>query len=103
MGDVKLVLSIILRPLVHVESHCSNVVLGDIHLVGSLFVLGRELLPHVRDVVVQSLAVCALVLGKRATGKVCLIHLHRVHLLSVRPDHVHGRAAAAVIRSGASV
>lgn len=63
VGNIKLVLTIKLRALVHVESHRSNIVLGDVHLVGSLLVLRRELLAHVGGIVAQSLAVRCLILG----------------------------------------
>lgn len=102
VSNIKLVLSIKLRPLVHVESHGGDVVLRDVHLVGSLFVLGRELLAHVSGVVAH-LAVRGLVLCKRTARKVGLVHLHWVHLLSIWPEHVHSGATTAIIWGGTSV
>lgn len=103
VGNIKLVLTIKLRALVHVESHRSNIVLGDVHLVGSLLVLRRELLSHVGGIVAQSLAVRCLILGQRTAGKVGLVHLHWVHLLSIWPDHVHCGATTAIVWGGTGV
>lgn len=99
MSNIKLVLSIILSPLMHVESHSCNVILRNIHIFGSLFVLWGELLPNVWYVIVLSLAIHSLVLSKWATSEISLIHLHWVHLLSVWSNH----SSTAVIWSCTSI
>ena len=100
VSNIKLALSFELLSLMHVESHCSDIILRNVHFVRSLLVLRWKLLAHVCPSIVQSLTVhslVSLVLCQRAACKVCLVHLCWVHLLAIWPHHIHRGAASTAI------
>ena len=101
MSNIKLVLSFILLALNHIESHSSDIIFWNVHFVWSLFILRWELLANVSSI--ECLTICCLVLGKRATSEIGLIHLHGMHLLPILSHHVHSGASTAAIRGSASI
>ena len=93
MSDVELILSFILLTLMHIKSHCGDIILGNVHFVWSFFVLGWKLLTNMRSI--QSLSVCSLILCERRASEICLIHLH--WMLPILTHHIHCRASTTVI------
>lgn len=81
--------------LVHLETHPHLVFIHE--LVGTLLVLGAELLVHGESVIV------VVVLGEGTSGEVRLVHLHWMHSAASSRHHVHHRGATTVIRCCASI
>lgn len=67
--------------LVHLETH-SHLVFVD-ELVGTLLVLGAELLVHGESVII------IVVLSEGTSSKVRLVHLHWMHSAASSRHHVH--------------